>query len=412
MKKFFRLIKREFSIIKSSPVILIIFVGGPLLYSLIIGSVYKNATLSELPIVVVDLDNTPLSNNVIDALEDNQYIKIAKVEHRLYSLTNEVIKNGYQAVVTIPDGFEGDIQQVRHPIVDVDINGSNMLPANYVSSGIQQVLGTLNAGIEIESLKKKGIPAPIAEAKFESFRLNVTRFFNPSNNYLIFFFPGILGTVMQQVFLIALALSFSREFETGSFKNLLLETRSVFHMIFTKALLYWILGMILWMPLLHIMFPAFKIPMVSSWAWVWLLSGLFMISLTFMGMAVSIVLKTQLLATEVLMIIAAPSFIVSGQTWPLEQMPEVVQWIAKCIPLTHFLEAFRRMVMADITLDMIMPQITALLILTFVYLFIAAVALTIKEKKYIKIYAEDEQNVLKLKIWKLKRRKKEDNKDS
>src|SRR5690606_28373595 len=46
-------------------------------------------------------------------------------------------------------------------------------------------------------------------------------------------------------------------------------------------------------------------------------------------------------ATEILMVIATPSFVLSGFTWPLSQMPVWIQYLAQVIPLTHFLEAYR-----------------------------------------------------------------------
>jgi ABC-2 type transport system permease protein len=43
---------------------------------------------------------------------------------------------------------------------------------------------------------------------------------------------------------------------------------------------------------------------------------------------VSILVPNQLKATEILMVIATPSFILSGFTWPLSQMPVWVQAIS------------------------------------------------------------------------------------
>jgi len=82
------------------------------------------------------------------------------------------------------------------------------------------------------------------------------------------------------------------------------------------------------------------------------------------------------------MVIATPSFIISGQTWPLEYMPKSIQMIANTIPLTHYLEAFRAMMTYGATAKELMPQITALLILNGVFLAMALIALKFKIKKY------------------------------
>jgi ABC-2 type transport system permease protein len=60
-------------------------------------------------------------------------------------------------------------------------------------------------------------------------------------------------------------------------------------------------------------------------------AGVFVISVSFIGVLVSILVPNQLKATEILMVIATPSFILSGFTWPLSQMPVWVQAISNVI---------------------------------------------------------------------------------
>jgi len=375
MKKFIILFEREFRLFRSNRLALLIFLGAPILYALLVGYVYKEATLKDLPVIVVDLDNTPLSHKIIDALDDNQFLAVKEVRNYNGSMRDEVMNKGYLAVVTIPDRFEADIQQRRYTEVNADINGANMLSANYVATGVQTVLVSVNAALEIETLKKKGVPPAIANQQFESFRINVSRFFNPSSNYLMFLWPGMLGTIMQQVFLLALALSFAKEFESNTFRNLIRYSNKASYLLLMKSLPYWLMGIALWLPLIRGFFALFHVPMMQSMGAFYLASALFIVSLTSMGIAASIIFKTQLGATEVLMIIATPSFIISGQTWPLADMPLAIQWLSNTIPLTHYLEAFRRLILYKASLQEIMPQIRALAGLTIVYSVLAYVAL-------------------------------------
>ena len=328
MKTFISLILREFKLFGKNSVMLAIFFGAPIAYALLIGYVYEDAKITDLPIVIVDMDNTPMSHKLIDAIDDNQYTEVAEVFYENSNIRQIIIDKNYHAVVTIPDRFEADIQQKRYPEIDVDVNAGNMLTGNYATTGIMTVMGTINAGVEIESIKKGGVPSAIARQQYESFKINITRFFNPSSNYLHFLWPGMLGVILQQVILLTLALSFAQEFEKGTFKNLLKISKSSTYLIFTKAIPYWIAAAILWFPLIRIFFPMFQIPLIEEKAAYWLISSLFILSLTFVGIAVSIILKTQLKATEVLMVIATPSFIISGQTWPISQMPEWTQVIS------------------------------------------------------------------------------------
>lgn len=382
VKRFVLLMKREWNLFLSNQVAMLIFIGAPIAYALIIGLVYKDAALRDIPVVVVDKDNTPLSQKIIDALDDNQYLKVSHVLMAESDGRSLMVDENLAAIITIPDRFEADIQQKRYPEVSVDVDGSNLLTANYVSTGIQTTLAVLNAGIEIEGLKKKGMPATIAIDQFEMFKITQTRYYNPSSNYLLFLFPGMLGTIVQQVFLIVLALSFAREYEDGTFRDLVRYTRRPMNLLMAKTVPYFIIGIAIWVPLINIFFPIFHLQMPPNLGLFYGISMLFISAVTFMGVAVSIMMKSQLKATEVLMVIATPSFIISGQTWPLEYMPKSIQMIANTIPLTHYLEAFRAMMTYGATAKELMPQITALLILNGVFLTMALIALKFKIKKY------------------------------
>lgn len=382
MNRFVKLIIREFKLLSSNTVMLAVFIAAPVAYSLLIGAVYKNAKVTDLPVMVVDLDNSPLSHTIIDAINDNEFMEVAGIRQQLGNLRDEVLEMNYHAVITIPKGFEGDIQQKRHPEVDVDINATNMLTANYVTTGLMKVLGTYNAGIEITSLQKGGMPRAIAEQHYEAFRINMTRFFNPSSNYLIFLWPGMLGTILQQVFLLTIALSFAKELEENTFGDIFKVSHSPLFLLMAKAIPYWIIGIALWFPLMKISFSIFHIPQIANGGAYWLISSLFVMSLTFAGIAVSVAFKSQLKATEVLMVVATPSFIISGQTWPLDQMPQWIQVISNTIPLTHFAEAFRKLLMCDAGILDILPQLKALTIITMVSLATAIMVLGFRMRAY------------------------------
>jgi ABC-2 type transport system permease protein len=70
----------------------------------------------------------------------------------------------------------------------------------------------------------------------------------------------------------------------------------------------------------------FRIPFYDNLLPLTFVAGVFVISVSFIGVLVSILVPNQLKATEILMVIATPSFILSA--WPLSQMPVWVQAIS------------------------------------------------------------------------------------
>ena len=113
---------------------------------------YQQAKVIDLPIVIIDQDHSPMTDKIIDAFEDNQGLLVKDVRFTPGTIMQEMAMEQYAAVITFPSNFEADILQKRHPEVRVDLNMANILNANTASNNIQQVLMTLNAGIEIEGL--------------------------------------------------------------------------------------------------------------------------------------------------------------------------------------------------------------------------------------------------------------------
>ncbi|WP_068475081.1 ABC transporter permease [Saccharicrinis aurantiacus] len=380
MNNFFSLIKREWKLFTSNSVVVAIFLGAPLLYGLLLGAVYSKGKVDNLPVLVVDMDDTPMSHKAIEMLDDTEVLTV-DVAFNTADVKNLVISNGYDAIITIPNRFEADIIQKRHPEIQVEVNTANILPANYAAKGIQVALGTLNAGIEISSLTKKGVPAVTAKEQYEAFGVNYARFFNKSANYMMFLWPGVLGVIIQQVFMLALALSFAREFEEKTFfSEFYSKVQNPWMAMFIKSVLFWIMGAVIIL-LLWSMFPLFKVPLhASPLALVSLLLAL-IVSVSFMGIAVSLAIPSQLKATEILMVVATPSFILSGFTWPLSQMPESIVMLAKTIPLTHFLEGLRKVMLYDANFNDVLPELKGLLYITLFFAIVCYIIFKIKARK-------------------------------
>ena len=377
MKSFFQLIGNEFRRIFSNGVVMAIFFGAPMMYAILVGYVYEKGKVVELPIAVIDYDQTPLSNRLIDAMDDNENIKIAKVYFDNNEIRKDLLKNDYQAVVTIPKKFEAEILQKRYPEIVVDINTANILTANYASRGIQTVLATLNIGFEMESLKKQGFSNSQATERYESFKISINRVFNAGSNYMDFLWPGVIGIVMQQVFLLVMALSFARDFEDGYFSKLIGVSNSALYHILVKVLPVYLLGAIVWICLAG-MFKYFNVELPVLSFKMAVLAALFTTACIFVGILVSLIVPNQLRATEILMIIATPSFIIGGFTWPLEAMSPFVQTIAKCIPSTPFLQGFRKLIVYGGDLSDIQPQLNSLWWITGICFIISALVLQVK----------------------------------
>lgn len=377
MKEFIKLLKIEFRRIFSNNVLCAIFFGAPILYGILFGYVYQQAKVTDLPIVIVDQDVSPLSDKVVDAFEDNEALLLKDLRYTTGAIIDEMPVEQYAAVITLPSGFEADILQKRHPEVRVDLNMANILNANIASKNIQQVLMTMNAGIEIEGLQKQGMHPSQARESYESFKINFNKLYNSTGNYLSFMLPGLLGAIMQQVIFLAMALVFARDFEDDYFKELVkVKKWSVYH-IGLKATPFLILLPVMWF-IVSQFFIFFNIDAdILNFPMLILTTFLTFASMG-IGMLFSIVIPNQLKATELLMVISTPAFVLSGFTWPSLAIPKGINAIAQSIPVTHYLSGFRKVAYYGGSISDILPELKMLIFITAITLTIMVIVLQLK----------------------------------
>src|SRR5690554_1937942 len=359
MKNFLNLLGREFRMFWSNGVLRLLFIGAPILYGVMLGYVYKKGKVTDLPIIVVDEDRSSLSHKAIEMFQDNEILDVVRIKPNSQDLQKEVIDYDAACVVKFPKNFEKDVLTRQNPEILTIVNTGNVLTANYASGAIQLSLGTLKAGTQMETLRKQGTPEALLSTSYEPFKTSFVKKFNRGTNYMYFLWPGVLATVLQQVLLLALALSFASEYENGTFAELT-ERTSLFSMIAVKIIPYLIMSFGIWLLYWALTFW-FRIPINENLGALTLIAGVFVLSVTFIGILVSIVIPNQLKATEVLMVVATPSFILSGFTWPLSQMPVWIQHIASGIPLTHFLKAFRILLVEGGSVSQTFPAVMGMI---------------------------------------------------
>ncbi|PID68329.1 MAG: ABC transporter [Flavobacteriia bacterium] len=377
MKEFLKLLRTEFKRIFSNDVMMLIFFGAPIAYGILFGYVYFKAKVTDLPIVIVDYDVSPISDKIIHALDDNEVLKIVEVKHNAHTIKEEMPKNNYAAIISIPKGFEADLLLKRYPEIQVDVNTVNILNANFATKNIQLVLGTLKAGIEINALQKQGLSPTIAQKQFEPFKINYNKLYNPTGNYDMFMLPGLIGAIMQQVIFLALALVFARDFEDGYFSELVQHSKNALYHFMLKAVPFMFLIPPMW--LVVGLITRFFCPELSLFVPTnYLLIALLSMAAVSTGTLFSIAIPNRLKATELLMVISTPAFVLSGFTWPRMAMPELIAKAADIIPSTAFLDALKKVVFYESNLKGIMPEIRHLVLLVVVTFILTLIILQVK----------------------------------
>ena len=152
--------------------------------------------------------------------------------------------------------------------------------------------------------------------------------------------------------------SVSREKETGTLDGILIAPISRLAIILGKATAQATRGLAQGIMVLVLSIIFFHVTINGSVILVLLILLLGIFSFVGMGILVSASATEQETATQLLFMFQFPMLFLSGVFFPIQQMPVVMQYISKIIPLTYAIEAMRKVMilggnMASVSNDLI-----------------------------------------------------------
>jgi ABC-2 type transport system permease protein len=115
----------------------------------------------------------------------------------------------------------------------------------------------------------------------------------------------------------------------------------------------------------------FDVPVNGSLLDLYLAALLFIASTLTLGLVISTLARTQFQAFQIAFFTMLPSILLSGFMFPFDGMPKAAQWIAQLLPLTHFNEMVRGIVLRGAPLTDLGRPAAKLLVFLVVTLVVA-----------------------------------------
>ncbi|AVX30658.1 ABC transporter permease [Carboxydocella sp. JDF658] len=316
----------------------------PALYLLIFGYLYSAQKVRELPTLVVDEENSYLSRELVRAYDQSETFRISGFALNETEAQKEIDAGRAQIVLIIPAGLTRDLKEGKSPAIMTLINGSNMIIANAATRAANEIVATFGAGASLKVMEAAGINPEKARHTLQPLLFRYRVLYNPTFNYTNFLLPGLLGAVIQQVLLLGVALAITREKEQGTWIRLLQSPGGLKTVLLGKGLVYFLVGCLdslLTFALLHWLWG---VPIKGNGLLLLVFNLLFILALVAVGLTASLFSRTQLEATQVTMLIAMPSFLLSGYTWPMLAIPDPLKPLSFILPLTYYTHGLRALV--------------------------------------------------------------------
>ena len=361
-KAWWRIFLRELRTIFTDRRVLMLMTGGPFMYALIFGGVYYYGRAREVPMLVIDQDNSQLSRALITAAVASDSLRLAGYGRNAEDFLAATRRHTAYLALVIPPHFQRDLQRGHQGQVLVLADASNLLICNVAYRSIRTVLSTFRVGAREKRLLAEGVPHGVVRGSALPIQAQVRPLSNPASNYASFILAGLVCIALQQVTMMGAAICLGLDCEDQRRRQLLSLSRRPVTVLLGKAAAHALVMVSLALLAIYLPFGLFHVSFHGSLPMLLGVTALFVALQVFAGLGVGAVCRNPVFAAQLLLCVSVPLFTLAGVTWPTQAMPRLVQVCSYALPLTHMASLVRKLSLMGAPPAYVLPQVFGIVI--------------------------------------------------
>lgn len=313
--------------------------------------------ITNLPMMVYDQDQSAASRQLVTALVNTDTFVLEDMVSGMQQINEAMDRGEISAAVIIPPDFSAKMDDPSgEPLISVLLNGAESVPAMAALRAVEGVARQLNEEIILDRLD-------LSPDTFAGFDFSLRVWFNEALKEALYTTPAELGLMLEFTILLFAALSFSRERELGTLEQLLVMPFSSLEIIIGKSIPVILVGFTDFVLMLGMVHFAFGVPVRGSLPLLLFLALLYIMVELGKGLVISVMARSQHQAFLLVMLVGMADFMFTGYAAPVESMPQVLQTVANIVPAHHWLNILRGVLLKGAGLDVLWPQVLALIVL-------------------------------------------------
>lgn len=314
----------------------------------------------------MDLDRSTESRELREQFTSTGRFEIVRWLENETDTQDTLDHSEVMAVVRILPGFAADLARGREVAVQVLVDGSNSNTANIVATQaatvIRQFAQTHLEELGRQKLVGRAVDRPL-RAPLPTLTVAPRVWFNPDLKSRNYFVPGVIVNIIMLVTLSLTSMAIVREKEIGTMEQLMVTPLRPMELILGKTLPFAAIGLVQLFVITAVAMLLFDVPLRGNPLLLVLASICFLGCSLGAGLFISTISNTQQQAMMTTFFFFQPAFMLSGFSFPIRNMPEVVQWITYVNPMRYFMEVVRGIFLKGVGLEVLWPQILALAVL-------------------------------------------------
>jgi ABC-2 type transport system permease protein len=317
--------------------------------------------IDNIPMAVWNQDGSQTSISFLDNFKLSKYFKIVGYYDNYPDMERLIDRGEVMIAMVIHKDFSKEIQSNGTAPVQVIIDGSDSNTAQTALGYINGIVSSYNQKFVNDALAVVSIanPTPV------DMRSRI--WFNQDLDSKLFIVPGLVAIIMMMIAALLTSLTIAREWERGTMEQLISTPVRGVELIIGKFAPYFVIGFIDLAISVIMGILLFGVPFRGNVVLMVVNSGIFLTGALMLGIYISIVAKSQLMASQMAMLVSfLPTFMLSGFTYEIFNMPVWVQYTTYFVPARYFIVILRGIYLKAVGIEALWPNIIALLIFAFV----------------------------------------------
>ena len=326
MKQFYSFVRKEFKHIFRDKQTMLILLVMPLVLIGLFGYALS-MEVRTTRVAVVDMQQSQESRRLVQRVDANAYFSVT--EYLQSPAAVESLLRKGRADLALVIRTRNDVRQGKAEL-QILTDGSEPNLAQTRVQYLQQIVGLTASPTATQ-------PAVI-----------VKMLFNPQSRSAYNFVPGVIGLILLLICAMMTSISIVREKERGTMEILLASPLPPLYVIVAKLLPYLVVSSVNVGTILLLSYYVLDVPIAGS-IWVFCaLTLLYIIVALALGLFISTVVRSQLAAMLLSLLMIVPAIYLSGMVFPVESMPEAAARVSYIIPTRWYIDGARKLLIQGV----------------------------------------------------------------
>jgi ABC-2 type transport system permease protein len=312
----------------------------------------------------MDMDHTPESRALLARFEGSGRFQVVAYPQTEADVQNILDRSQAHGVVRVLPGFARDLLRGRSTEVQILLDGTNSNTASLVSSYASQVIAAFSTDMQpnqlVDVVVRNGGSSPHQASALVLPRTRV--WFNADLYSRNYFVPGVAANILLMITLMLTAQAIIREKEIGTLEQLMVTPMRPIELMLGKTLPFAVVGMVQMLIITGAALLLFRVPFRGSFPLLLFSALLFLMTSLGAGLFLSTISNTQQQSVMMSFFFTTPAFMLSGFTFPIRNMPPVVQYLTYLDPLRYFMEVVRGIFLKGVGIEVLWPKLVSMFV--------------------------------------------------